>query len=220
MNVVRLVMARRFVNGYQYFGGRRWFHLQGWSSDLKMEAISPSETLVSTLTLMTSRKTTTDSFTALRSSDSYNNAQWRRKPVYNMNQTYTQGLSGVWVVWPGPQAQRGLKLVGCLTCKCLFIKKIKFYKSLKKLITRGSWPCCPMGKVTLLLLFPLSFASYLSDINTVLLPTIEHFKFLSTSLYFHCCFKLSSVTLNASLPIRGTKTFVITFCSACSVPYI
>jgi hypothetical protein len=212
MNVECLLVPRRFVNGYQYFGATYWFHLQGRSSDLKMEAICPSETFVSTLTVISTRKNSTDSFTALSSSDSYNNAQWRRKPVYNINQTYTQGLSVVWVVWPGPQTRR--------LSKCLFYKNLKFYKTLKNLMTPGSWPCCQMGKVTLLPIFPLSFASYLYDINTILLPTVENFKFLSTSLYFHCCFKLSSVTVNASLPICSTETFVMTFCSACSVSYI
>jgi hypothetical protein len=148
-------MPRRFVNGYQYFGGTYWFYLQGWSSDLKMEAICPSETLVSTLTVMTTRKTSTDSFTV--PSSLYNNAQWRRKPVYNMNKRTHRACQGCMSFDPG------LKLGGCLSV--FFLKIWNFIK----LMTPGSWPCCPMGKVTLLLILSLSFASSLSAVIKITL---------------------------------------------------
>jgi hypothetical protein len=67
---------------------------------------------------------------------------------------------------PGLQAHRGPKLKGCL--------HFKLYKQkLEKQNYPWHLPTLPMGQVTLLPVFPLSFSSSLSNINTVLLSTIE-----------------------------------------------
>jgi hypothetical protein len=54
----------------------------------------------------------------------------------------------------------------------------------------GNCPHWWMGKVTLLPIFPLSFSYSVSNINAVLLSTVEHYKISGN------CFKLSSAALN------------------------
>jgi hypothetical protein len=54
-------------------------------------------------------------------------------------------------IWSGPQAS---------------YENVKIYKkNYKNSITLGSYPHCPMGKVALLQVFPLSFYSSLSNIK-------------------------------------------------------
>jgi hypothetical protein len=76
---------------------------------------------------------------------------------------------GIRTVWPGSEAQRMFRFLN---------KTFKLYKKiLKNLMTLGSCPHYPVGKVALL---PI-FSSYLSNINAALLSTTKHFKISGTS---------------------------------------
>jgi hypothetical protein len=76
-------------------------------------------------------------------------------------------------VWLGPQVQRA---TSSKDIYMYFTKNFKFInKDLKNLMTVDRCLHCPVSKVTLLPIFPLSFSSSLSKINTVLLSTIQHF---------------------------------------------
>jgi hypothetical protein len=94
--------------------------------------------------------------------------------VYVHQQDLSEGARSA--VWPGPQTKRIFN----------FFTKIRNYvKKLKKILTLGSCPHCPMGKVALLPVLPLSLSPtqiqfYFQQLNIL--------TFLEVALYFHCCF--------------------------------
>jgi hypothetical protein len=67
----------------------------------------------------------------------------------------------------------------------------------EELMTLVSCPQCPTGKVALLAVFPLPLSSSVSKQIHFYFQQMNIFsKFLAVSLYFHCCFKHSSTTVN------------------------